>query len=113
VDDVVAVVPDLFFQSRISATARIANRNVRYVSPTSLDEIHGFQLALIDLDATEAIAPVIEQVRARGEGTIVAFGPHVDTDRRKAARAAGADRVLAKSKFVTDLPRILGVERSA
>jgi hypothetical protein len=108
VDDVLAVVPDLFFQSRISAAARHQDRDVRFVPPEQVTgDVPGFQLALVDLDAVPDIAPVIRALRASSGGQIIAFGPHVDTDRRKAARTAGADRVLAKSKFVSDLPHIL------
>lgn len=112
VDDVVAVVPDLFFQSRISAAARHSGRSVRYLTSERVDrEAGGFRLALVDLDAASDIASTIRGLRAAGEGTIVVFGPHVDTEKRKAARAAGADRVLAKSKFVADLPGILAARQ--
>jgi DNA-binding response OmpR family regulator len=112
VDDVVAVVPDLFFQSRISAAARHQGRDVRFVRPGQLTgEMGSFRLALIDLDAAPDIAPIIRALRASASGPIVVFGPHVDTEKRKAARSAGADRVLAKSKFVSDLPQILAARR--
>jgi hypothetical protein len=105
VDDVIAVVPDLFFQSRISAAARHLGRSVRYLGATQV--VGDFQLALIDLDAVPDVAATVRLLRSSGQGTIIVFGPHVDTGKRKAARSAGADRVLAKSKFVADLPRIL------
>jgi DNA-binding response OmpR family regulator len=108
VNDVVAVVPDLFFQSRISAAAGRLGRSVRYIGPAQVSEDMGeFRLALVDLDAAPDIDSTIRQLRASGSGPVVVFGPHVDTDRRKLARRAGADRVLARSKFVTDLPQIL------
>ncbi|MBV9279511.1 MAG: hypothetical protein JOZ41_05480, partial [Chloroflexi bacterium] len=50
---------------------------------------------------------LIRALKAGASGPLIAFGPHVDAERRKAARAAGADRVLAKSKFVTELPRLM------
>lgn len=105
-DDVVAVVQDLFFQSRISATAQRLGRVVRYATP-DVEGIRDFHLALLDLDATPDIASTITRLRSAGHGQVVVFGPHVDTEHRKLARKAGADRVLAKSKFVTDLPGIL------
>jgi hypothetical protein len=46
-----------------------------------------------DLGALRAAAP---------EARILAFGPHVDDDRLEAARAAGADLVLARSRFFHD-----------
>jgi CheY-like chemotaxis protein len=108
VDDVVAVVTDLFFQSRVSAAARAAQRAVRFVSNRSaLQGVGPFQLALVDLDATLDPVAAIQTLRAASAAPIVAFGPHVDADGRKAARAAGANRVLAKSRFVTELPRLM------
>lgn len=107
--DVVAVVTDLLFQSRIAAAARSAGRDVRYIhSYDDLDDVHGHAIALVDLDAALDVLAAISRLVA--SGPVVAFGPHVDTERRKAARRAGAGRVLAKSKFVTELPTLLGME---
>jgi hypothetical protein len=106
VDDVVAVVPDLFFQSRISAAAQRQGRVVRYTAP-DVEGVEGFRLALVDLDAAPDIVTTIQRLRSSGNGQVIVFGPHVDTERRKLARRAGADRVLARSKFVTDLAGIL------
>ena len=110
--EVVAVVTDLFFQVRVSAAARAANRPLRFV--TSLEGLAAAPAAcliLVDLDADLDVPGAIR--RLKGEDRyIVAFGPHLDTSSRKAARAAGANRVLAKSKFVADLPAIIRSEPS-
>jgi hypothetical protein len=37
----------------------------------------------------------------------VAYGSHVDTESLRAARAAGCDRVLPRSKFIEELPSAL------
>jgi CheY-like chemotaxis protein len=46
---------------------------------------------------------------------VVGYGSHVDADRLRAARAAGCDPVLPRSKFVEELPAALpgwlGAER--
>lgn len=106
-DDVVAVVTDLFFQSRISSAMRHEGRSVRFVTGNAMvEQIDECALALVDLDADLDVLSAIGVLRARGTHAIVAFGPHVDTEARKAARRAGADRVLAKSRFVVDLPRL-------
>lgn len=39
---------------------------------------------------------------------IVAFGPHVETDRLRAAAEAGADEALARGAFDRRMPEILG-----
>lgn len=106
-DDVVAVMTDLYFASRIGAAARAARRVIRFVrSEEHVKPISGFRVAFVDLDAGLDAPGIIRLLKGKG-GTIIAFGPHLDTDKRKLARSAGADRVLAKSKFVTELPRIM------
>jgi CheY-like chemotaxis protein len=104
-DDVVAIVTDLFFQSRISSAARHTGRTVRFL--TTGAEAPVYALALVDLDAATDVLDAIRRLKAASSAPIVAFGPHVDTAGRKAARNAGADRVLAKSRFVSELPAIL------
>ncbi|GAC1328860.1 MAG: hypothetical protein NVSMB22_20850 [Chloroflexota bacterium] len=107
-DDVVAVVTDLFFQMRISAAARRASRSVRFTtSDDAVRAVRGFALALIDLDAHVDVLAATRTLKDVYPGLVVAFGPHVDTDLRRAARAAGATRVMAKSKFVIELPALL------
>jgi hypothetical protein len=107
-DDVVAVVTDLFFQARISAAAKAADRRLTVVgSERKLADVQDYCLALVDLDANLDIIGSIRKLAQRPGGRIVAFGPHLDTETRKAARSAGAQRVLAKSKFVTELPHLM------
>ena len=110
----VAVVTDLFFQSRIAGAARHAQRHVRFViSEPALLDLHDFATALVDLDARTDVLAMIRALKERAGGPVIAFGPHLDTEKRKAARAAGADRVLAKSKFVTELPALMTLHKAA
>lgn len=105
--NVVAVATDLMSQSRISAAAKATGNSVQFVSTErELATAPPAQLALVDLDAVAEIEDLIRLLKERGL-PVVAFGPHLDTERRKAAGAAGADRVLAKSKFVTELARLM------
>lgn len=106
--DVIAVITDVFFQVRVAAAARAAGRTVRF--STSLDDLMqltGADLVLVDLDAHLDVLSAIRSAPRTPHTAVIAFGPHIDTDGRKAARLAGADRVLAKSKFVTELPVLL------
>jgi hypothetical protein len=106
-DEIVAVVTDLFFAARIRSAATAASRLLRFVSSTETlpERIDG--LVLVDLDAALDVPAIVREARARGAREIIVFGPHMDTERRKAAYAAGADRVLAKSRFVEVLPGIM------
>lgn len=110
--NIVAVATDLVSQSRISAAARATGNSVRFVAAErDLVTALPAHLALVDLDAGTGVENMIRILKEH-DLLVVAFGPHLDTDRRKAARAAGADRVLAKSKFVTELPRLMqGLEQ--
>lgn len=110
-DDVVVVITDLFFSVRIRSAAAAAGRTVRFAGTLEdLNEAPTASVALVDLDAAVDVPRAIRLLKERGTLQIVAFGPHLDTEKRKAARIAGADRVLAKSKFVTELPALMQVE---
>jgi DNA-binding NarL/FixJ family response regulator len=107
VADCLAVATDLYFQSRIAAAARAAGRSVRFIgSDADLATAASAPLAVVDLDANLDVISAIRRLKQL-RAYVVAFGPHMDTSARKAARAAGADRTLAKSKFVTELPGIM------
>jgi DNA-binding NarL/FixJ family response regulator len=82
---------DLMDRSRI--TAALADTQI--VEPDSAEIIVvDIARALDQVATTRGLAP-----RAR----IVCFGPHVDDAAADAARAAGADIVLPRSKFFRDI----------
>lgn len=110
---------DLIFFSRVAGTARASGLVVKQArTPT----------ALLDLARKEPPGGVILDLQAEGLDlsallaglraacpvmpTTVAFGSHVEAETLRAARAAGCDRVLPRSKFVeeleTDLAKWLG-----
>lgn len=68
-------------------------------------------LLLVDLDAGWLDAPAVISELRRDPATaavpIVAFSSHVQRDAMAAARAAGADEVLARSAFLHRLPGLL------
>ena len=111
---IVAVVNDLMFGSRIRAAAQQAGVNAVFVRNAVDLSAHASaaDLVVLDLDTRWLDAPAaIASLRAdpaTAAVQIVAFGPHVDGDALTAARAAGADRVLARSAFVKLLPDLLG-----
>ncbi len=89
-----ALVDDLMDRSRISG-ALPAVRFVRAVADAA-----GADVVLVDLarhgDEVRALRELLPASR------IVAFGPHVDEMAAEAARAGGADVVLARSRFFAD-----------
>jgi CheY-like chemotaxis protein len=114
--EVVALVADLLFASRIRGAAAAVGASVQTVgNPGALKRIVAERrprLVLIDLDARVGDAPgVIAELKEAASAEkprVIAFGSHLDREVLLAARAAGADRVLARSAFVRELHAILG-----
>jgi CheY-like chemotaxis protein len=110
---VVAVVADLIFGARIRGAAQQAGVAVRFVrsSDALLSEAAGARLVLLDLETRWLDAPsVIAELKARDTTAgvqVIAFVSHVRADAIESARQAGADRVLARSAFVRELPQLL------
>jgi CheY-like chemotaxis protein len=109
---IVAIVDDLLFGSRIRAATEAAGQRVTFVrhggSVEDAVRVAGASLVIVDLAGSGA-AEAIRAVRAlQGDRIpIVAFASHVRADLIAEARAAGADRVLARSAFVAELPTLV------
>ena len=105
---------DLIFTSRVTGTARdlgLAIKPARSAGALlDLARQQAPRCVLIDLANPGLV--LTDLLRQLGEvcpvmPRLVAYGSHVDTATLKAARAAGCDPVLPRSKFVEDLPREL------
>ena len=99
---VVALVGDLMDRSRITAAVPTATfvSDVGAITHATTHAITGTITVVIDLARHgDAVARVRQ---ASPDAFIVAFGSHVDADEMLAARAAGADRVLPRSRFFRD-----------
>lgn len=103
---VVVLTGDLFFRAKIEAVAKAAGVPVRFAG--SAEEAQEAGTVLVDLaDGARAIEAV-NALKARPRApVVVAFGPHKEGEAFRAAREAGADRVLARSSFVERLPELL------
>ena len=103
---ILALVRDLMFASKISATARALNVAVTVLrDPQSLAGQQSAML-LVDLNHPGALAAAV-QWKQQGGGVVVGFVSHVDTDTIREARAGGLDRVSSRSEFVRTLPELL------
>jgi hypothetical protein len=106
---VIALVRDLLFASKITATAAAAGTSVSLVrDPAKLGGVPGSRL-IVDLNLAGAIEAA-QSWKAQTGGEAVGFVSHVDTETIDRARAAGIDRVLARSRFVELLPGLLARE---
>ena len=109
----IAIVSDMIFATRISATARKVGADCRIVKdPSALQEALESQnpaTVLVDMNC-DGISPE-EAIRTAKShcpnARVVAFFSHVQTELEEQARAAGADDVWPRSAFVQRLPQLL------
>jgi len=115
---ILSLEPDLFVATRLAdVIAAQGGKPVVVETPTAFVEAmdqHFPVLALVDLGAPadssgDAIAVIARcKLRPHSRQTpIYAFGPHVDVDKLKAARQAGADHVWARSRMMSGLVNVV------
>jgi CheY-like chemotaxis protein len=114
---VVAYLDDIFFQAKISETAKHLGAELRFcASPDALAaEIAKSKpdLLLVDLNARANPFDAISRAKSEAPGVpIIAFLSHVQTELAERARAAGCDEVMPRSKFTRDLATILAGAKS-
>lgn len=103
---------DLFFASKVTGTAGALGLTVRAAASREqlCDAVSqgGLGLVILDLDFPD-VSPsdVVAALPADASIVTVAFGPHVNEAQLAAARAAGFQRVLPRSKFSAGLVEIL------
>jgi CheY-like chemotaxis protein len=109
----IACLDDLFFRSKIEATARHLNVPVRFTQVKELDEAcRGGSCAaiLLDLSANGEPLAAIRSLRADASTRdlpIIGFLSHVDRDLARRAESAGATRVMPRSQFSETLPDLM------
>lgn len=106
---------DLIFTSKVTGTASALGHRVLTAGSVALAqqmiETWSPRVVFIDLAAGDLVAtPAILAYRklAPAGATFLAFGSHVDVQALAAARAAGCDPVLPRSKFSAELPELIG-----
>ena len=107
---VLAVVPDLYFATRIAATANAIGVKLEVVTPqrvvARLAE-PGVSLVILDLHQPDPLALIGAVKRTAPDVAVVGFYSHVETALQRDALAAGADAALPRSQFVSRLPSLL------
>lgn len=110
---IAAFVDDLLFRSKIRAAASHTGAAVSFVRDPADPALDAASLAIVDLDGSGAIAAVSALASARPDLRLVGYVSHVNADRIREARAAGAIEVMARSAFVNALPSLLADETRA
>ena len=112
---VLGAVEDLLFKSKISETASTLGIEAAFPrSPKKLlDALRESPPDLLVLDLNSArfepltLLREVKSEEATRNVSTVGFLSHVQKDLAVAAREAGCDRVVARSAFTRDLPKIL------
>ncbi len=111
--EILLLCDDLIFSSRIAGTARAAGLGLRSYQ-TSAELLAAAKktpphCVLLDLHVAglDIAAAVGELAMFSPRPKVIGYGSHVDVETLKAARAAGCDVVLPRSKFVADLETAL------
>jgi hypothetical protein len=104
-----ALVRDLMFSSKITATARALAVEVQIIrDPAKLTDQKG-RILIVDLNLPGAIEAAQAWHVASPAGKGVGFVSHVDAATIQKARAAGLE-VMARSGFVEALPGLLAAQ---
>ncbi len=113
--EVLALVDDLFFSSKIVSTARLCGVPTRL--STTREELiqkarsETVKLIIVDLNGrTTQPVQTIKELRASSdldEIPILAYFSHVQTELQQEARKAGAQWILPRSVFSNRLAKIL------
>jgi hypothetical protein len=103
---------DLFFTSKVTGTARELGGVVEVVPDCAAAAGRvargGIVCLFIDLAERELpLAALIADLPVEDRPVVIAFGSHVATARLQAARDAGCDEVLPRSRFSAELPELL------
>lgn len=110
---VVVVSDDVMFWTRIrEAALRRGHGAVRVGDEVSMAEVlrrGGVRCVVCDLDAkgTDPVAWVAKWTDAATPPRLVAYGSHVQPASLEAARRAGFDDVLPRSRFVREIDSLL------
>jgi CheY-like chemotaxis protein len=105
---------DLIFTSKVTGTARALGHRVLVAGTpdqaAAMIEQWAPKVVFVDLAAGDLAAmPTLAacQRLAKPGTPFVAFGSHVDTQALAAAKAAGCDPVMPRSRFTLELPALI------
>jgi DNA-binding response OmpR family regulator len=111
---ILALEKDIFFSVKMRDTLRHYDMEVKTVrtlpafeESLRAEDSTGFALAIVNT-ATTGVDWETAIRKARTAGLkVLAFGSHMDLEARSKALDAGAQRVVANSKFTSDMPGLI------
>ena len=108
---VLGVLDDLLFTVKIADAAKRNGLQTQFVK-SEVDALaaaaEGPMLIILDLNAN-SVEPIalITKLKEQSKVPVIAFVSHVQGELKQRAHEAGADMVMARSAFSTNLPQIL------
>ena len=101
---VIALIPDLFFATRVRSVSERSGVEATIVGTidelrTALDETSS-NLVLVDLSARGIDASAAIRLAKERGATVIAFGPHKDLAARASALEAGADEWVTNQRLL-------------
>lgn len=105
---VVMLSGDLMFASRVKSAAESAGLTFRIGGSLPEDQADAIRFVVLDLGTRSGLTSKIAGQCAQrcGQARLIAYGPHVQVDRLKAARDAGIETVLTNGQFDAALPQL-------
>ncbi len=106
---ILAYVPDLMFGTRIEDTAKRLGYTIHMLEPgqdagaAMAEQVPALVVVALDAPGWEHVVRAGKQAGAR----VLAFGSHKNIDLLRAAKEAGCDEVLARSRMAAELPALL------
>lgn len=109
---VIALPADLIFGARIRATAEAVGASVIIArSPEDLlAKLRDTETRMVILDLDRrglGISETVKQIKAAASAPLLAYVSHTNEAAIREARAAGADKVIARGAFAQQLPELL------
>ena len=95
---IAAIVPDLFFASKVKETLTAAGHDVTIVPPGEPVEA---DLLIVDLDTTG------DEVALPTDAPRLGFYSHVEVETRARAEQAGFDLVVPRSRMAREMPELV------
>ena len=106
---ILVLVPDLMFSTRIEDAAKHLGYPIHSLEANDdADAVFARwspALLVVSLDAANWEHTV--QAAKRAGARVLAFGSHKNIDLMQAAKAAGCDEVVARSRMASELPNLL------
>jgi hypothetical protein len=106
---------DLLFGSRIRSALKSLGLEARFVSTAEQfvgalhQELASVAIGIVDMNGAVAWDVIREELSGANGGHVptLAFGPHVDVEGRRAAKAAGVTRIVSNGQFHADMAGLI------